>query len=241
MRKYVWFSPQKSFTNLTVFSTTNFSDDLIVFLVPPIHCQCLIVPVISWSMYIDICIHTKNKNKTEETNQWYDFRCECSYSGYQKLLHLSKLWNFEKDSGLVYDEYDRWSLFLLSTLIKLWKDHTTYRALLIAVDMTAVWGFLVARSNPRQTKLATILSCTEKQLKFYYRMVQYGTIPNGQRFSPLLLRCHQKRRKIETKIETKIEGNVQLFVQHINFLYSVWYQVLVPYCTVPYETWTVVQ
>ena len=64
--------PRPALTYLTVFATSDLTNDFILFLVAPIHGQSFVIPVISGSVYIDIGVDAENrggKRKMSECNE----------------------------------------------------------------------------------------------------------------------------------------------------------------------------
>jgi hypothetical protein len=49
-------------THLAVLSTANLTNNLVLFLISPVHCQSFVVPVISRPVHIHIRVDPKNKN-----------------------------------------------------------------------------------------------------------------------------------------------------------------------------------
>lgn len=54
--------------HFTIFTASNFANDLVFLLITPIDGQRLVIPVISWSVYIDICIDTESEQNSSANN-----------------------------------------------------------------------------------------------------------------------------------------------------------------------------
>jgi hypothetical protein len=72
---YPWQEPKKNgltdnntvtlTTYFAVFSTSDLSNDLVLFLVAPVYCKSLIIPVISWSVHIHVRVDSVFGNGKE--------------------------------------------------------------------------------------------------------------------------------------------------------------------------------